>query len=416
MNNLVPLASSFFVNSLWEVAAIGGVAWVASRLLRRLGPNVHHSLWVTTLLLSVVTPALPLLRSLAPKSGFATLTQNHFLMISLAPPRDQLPQSHSLLLPPGLILALFFIFSGAVVWFAIRLSWSLHYTITLRREADPVSLGPYGEELWSRCREAFSVKEAQILRSERITGPVTIGFKRPVLLVSDGFLEECRSHDVLAVLAHECAHMKRRDFQKNLLYEIASLLIAYHPVAWFVKSQIAQTREMICDDMATQKLIDPHSYAESLLRLAKMISLTAGILTSSAMGIFDGNELEERIMMIRTKKQHFSSRMKNGVTIGSVLLLFSVAAGIGVMARPIEAQSQSGPSNSTSSKGDKHVDLSCTYYEKGVGRDGTCETHKGDKTYYYCSPNDDRKLSEHQSGCEWKIQRAKALGVKGLER
>jgi beta-lactamase regulating signal transducer with metallopeptidase domain len=383
-------------------------------LLKRLGPNVHHLLWVTALLLAVTTPALPLLRTIVPEGGFHRIAQKHSFMISVAAKLDR-PVSESLVLPPTLVLTLFFLFLTTLAWFAIRLSWSLHYTIKIRREARPLSLGPVGEELWRHCKEVFSVKEAEVLRSERIAGPVTIGFTRPALIVSGGFIEKCGSLEVLAALAHECAHMKRRDFQKNLLYEIASLAIAYHPVTWFVKSQIERTREMICDDMATENVIDRRSYAESLLRLAKVISLNAGALAFNAIGIFDANVLEERIMMIKTKKHHFSSSIKYGVTAGSILLLFSVAAGIGAMAWPIEAQSQAGSSNSASAKGRNHVDLSCTYYEKGIGRDGTCETHK-DKTYYFCSPNDDRKLSQEQVGCEWKIQRAKALGVKGLER
>lgn len=36
-----------------------------------------------------------------------------------------------------------------------------------------------------------------------------------------------------------------------------------------------------------------------------------------------------------TKRPHFNSSLKYGVTIGSILFLFSMAAGIGAMARPI---------------------------------------------------------------------------------
>ena len=64
MNNLVQLIASCFVNSLWEVAAIGTAGWLLSRLLRRLGPRLEHFVWVTTLAFAVITPAVPLLRLL----------------------------------------------------------------------------------------------------------------------------------------------------------------------------------------------------------------------------------------------------------------------------------------------------------------------------------------------------------------
>jgi hypothetical protein len=38
--------------------------------------------------------------------------------------------------------------------------------------------------------------------------------------------------------------MCRRDFEKNLFCEIASLLVAFHPVTWILKSQIAETQKV----------------------------------------------------------------------------------------------------------------------------------------------------------------------------
>ncbi len=410
MNNLVRLIASCFSNSLWEVAALGGAGWIVSRLLRGLGPRIQHLFWVGALGLAVVIPALPLLR-LIQASAFPTAAQNHPFATSVFDPQ---PMSSGFVLPPAIVLALFLFFLGALVWSAARLTWSLYYTISLRREARPVSLEPEAGELWEHCKRAFSVKEAHVLRSEAVDGPVTIGFAHPAVLVSDRFIEECASHDVLAALAHECAHIKRRDFQKNLFYEIACLPIAFHPVTWFVKSQIARTRELICDDMATERLIDRHSYAESLLRFAKMISLRAGPLTSNAIGIFDANVLEERIMTMKTERKQFGRGLKWGLGIGSIVLLLCVGTGIGSVARPIEARSPGGSSSLTSRA---PADLSCTYYDaQGRGSDGTCETHKDDKAHYFCAANFDRKLSQEQVGCQWKIERAKSQKVQGSQK
>jgi beta-lactamase regulating signal transducer with metallopeptidase domain len=406
MNSLVQLVASYFLNSLWEVAVVGGVGWVVSHLLKRLGPRIHHLWWVATLGAAVIIPALPLVGLILSNRAFPTVAQNHAFATSVF---YQQPISNGFVLPPASILTLFVLFLSALMWSAARLGWSLHVTMRLRREACPVSLGPEAEELWSRCKKAFSVEEVQVLRSETIAGPVTVGFARPALLVSGGFIEECRSHDALAALAHECAHVKRRDFQKNVLYQIASVAIAFHPITWLVKSQIARTREMICDDMATERLVDRRSYAESLLRLAKRISVNARMLTSNAIGIFDANVLEERIMRMEAEKRHLGSSLKYGLGIASFVLLFSVAAGIGSVARPVAAQSKDGASGSYGK-----VDLSCTYYDaRGRGVDGTCETHKGDKARYYCSPDYDRKLSQEQTSCEWKIGRAKQEGASG---
>jgi len=408
MNNLAQLVASFFVNSLWEVTAIGAAGWVVSRLLARFGPRLHHLVWVTTLGLAAITPAVPLLRLLFVSSAFPTASQPS-VAVSVF---HQQAISNSFRLSPPSIFALFLLFLCAFVWSAVRLGWSLRCAIKLRREASAVLLGPDVEELWSHCKRIFSVTRAQILRSETVTGPVTMGFGCPVLLVSDRFIRDCQPQDVLAALAHECAHIKRRDFQKNLLYEVASLGVAYHPATWFVKSQVARTREMTCDEMATEKLIGRQPYAESLLRLAKMISLGPRTIAPNAIGIFDANILEERIMTLKNENQHFGARLKYGTAAGSIFFLLSVAAGIGAFARPIETQSMGGSSTSISKpRGQWNWDLTCTYYDHGRAADGTCETHKGDTTHYFCSPNFDRKLSQEQVGCKAKIEYAKSYGI-----
>lgn len=409
MNKLIQLIASCFVNSLWEVTAIGTAGWVASRLVGRLGPRLHHLVWVATLGLAAVTPAVPLLQSLFVSSRFPTAPQPSVAISAFDPQAI----SHSFRLSPASIFTLFLLFFCAFVWSVARLGWSVHCTMKLRRGAGTVSLGTEAEELWSHCKRVFSVPHAQILRSETTAGPVTIGFGRPALLVSGQLLRECQSQDLLAVLAHECAHIKRRDFQKNLLYEVASLGIAYHPATWFVKSQIARTREMTCDEMATERLMDRRPYAESLLRLAKRISLGSGAATPNAIGIFDANVLEERIMTLQSEKRHFAGRLKYSVAAGSILLLLSLAVGIGAIARPMGTRPIGGSSISNAATWAQwNWNLTCTYYDHGRGADGTCETHKGDKTHYFCSPNFDRKLSQEQVGCKAKIEDAKLHHIK----
>lgn len=286
-----------------------------------------------------------------------------------------------------------------------------------------------------------------MLISEKAAGPVTIGFRHPVLLAPERFIKECSSHDLLAAIAHECAHMKRHDFQKNLIYELASLAIAFHPVTWTVKSQIAQTREMICDEMATRAFLDSNTYAKALLRLGAMISLKPQAHSVNAMGILDANILEKRIMMIRAKKRQFNLVVKCGLMTAGAAVLFAVAAGSGTLARSVEAQSTTGqtdwtvshsakpqskttqtnwavsPSTKAQSKtthatsatlapAKKQVDLSCTYYDyqnpdkqkRMIPIPGTCVVYKHEP---YCAATIDKKLrQEHQPACEWKLRDA----------
>ena len=239
-------------------------------------------------------------------------------------------------LPAGLVFALLLGYLAALFYFAARFGWSLYRVGSLQREAEPLCFDAESEELWNRCKESFSLGEVRTLLSQEIVGPVTIGFSAPVLLVPAGFFERCSAHDLLATLGHECAHIKRRDFQKNLMYEAASLLIAFHPVTWMLKRQIAQTREMICDGAAVNKLIDVQHYVQALLRLATMISVTPRV--SPAIGIFDGNILEKRIMTMKMKRQRVGLAGRFGLMLAGALVLFGVASAGAARAVAVEAK------------------------------------------------------------------------------
>jgi TonB family protein len=139
-----------------------------------------------------------------------------------------------------------------------------------------------------------------------VSGPVTIGIRRCVLLLPPGFLESVREADLDAVLAHESAHMRRRDFAKNLFYSLLSLPVAYHPLLWLTFSRIAETREMVCDEVAANTLTGTETYARALLRLASMLTQPMPTRTLHAIGIFDANIFERRIMKLSQKQTKIS--------------------------------------------------------------------------------------------------------------
>src|ERR1035437_9597426 len=59
MNSIPTIIASYLVNSAWTIALIAGAGWLASRLLKKMGPQAEHIVWVSTLLLAILLPALP---------------------------------------------------------------------------------------------------------------------------------------------------------------------------------------------------------------------------------------------------------------------------------------------------------------------------------------------------------------------
>ena len=239
----------------------------------------------------------------------------------------------------------------------------------------------------------FYVQTASMLHSGDVPGPVAAGFRRPVLLLPANFIEEHSQTEFLAAVGHECAHMSRHDFRKNLFYEVVGLLTVFHPVTWFIKSQIAQTREMICDRMAAERLLGRRAYGQSLLQLATKMPPAASSGMFHTMGMFDTNTLERRIMTLMTSLPRVS-RIRHYLLGLTAMVLLSICAGVsGSFTQSVAAQTSKPAAKKQGSK-----DLTCTYYDdKNTGSPGTCGYDKQDKTKYRCDHADAAK-SQTQIG------------------
>ena len=144
------------------------------------------------------------------------------------------------------------LYGCSLLYFAGRLGWGLWRTRMMRKEAEPVVLTGKAALRWLRYGRRFGVDAAEVAVSRRVSGPVTVGVRRGVMIVPAGFTERVGESDLDAVVAHELAHIRRRDFVKNVLYELLSLPVAFHPVVWLTRSRVAESREMVCDAMAAE--------------------------------------------------------------------------------------------------------------------------------------------------------------------
>jgi hypothetical protein len=52
MNSIIGLIPSYGINSVWQVPLVSAAGWVASRLVKRLGPQAEHIAWVSTLFIA----------------------------------------------------------------------------------------------------------------------------------------------------------------------------------------------------------------------------------------------------------------------------------------------------------------------------------------------------------------------------
>lgn len=341
MSSLLGFAASYVVNAVWQVALIAALAWLTSRMLKQLGPQAEHTVWVAALAMAVVTPALPALKSLLQVVIGSPIGGGGAAIVFSPGAGGSAAHGDVFALSAFWMWCLLACYAATLLYFAARLVFKLMGAVGMLTSAIPAPLTPEQDEIWLSCTRAFELKGVSVLASAKVRGPVALGFHQPILLLPLNFTSTCTSQDFLSAIAHECAHLKRRDFQKNLLYEVTSLFLAFHPLLRVIQSGIAQTREMICDGMVTAEHVDATSYARSLLRLAAAMAVDSPGAGNFAVGIFDGNILEKRIMRIRMKKQKAGAAMRSGLLISAAAILASTVVGAAAMAVPVVAQAVS---------------------------------------------------------------------------
>lgn len=321
----------YLVNALWQLPLLAAAAWLAARALRRLRPAAEHRLWVAALLAQVILPACsiqplsaalrPLLDDLAARLFRATPAPAHTgITVTLGPAvvRSGMPLSAAAL------HALVAIYCLLVLALAARLAFGLFKTLRLRARATPAQPTGALREPWLLCARHFHVPNAELALSPHIAGPITIGIRHRTVLLPAAWPTSLPAADLATAIAHEFAHMRRRDFATNLLYRALSLPIAFHPALWITRSRITETREMVCDQLAAAALSGPGHYARSLLRLASASVHGAPAPTLHAIGIFDANSFERRVM--RLTRQPLELRgLRRNLAVTAALLLGAAA-------------------------------------------------------------------------------------------
>jgi TonB family protein len=307
ITHLLAWLLSYLFNALWQVPLLFGAVWIASRMLRRLGPQAEHRAWVGALLLQIALPACNFrmasfwnaLLNLLPAHGASADSGVRVVFgpASIAGNRLQLPFA----VEAGIAIA----WACIVLYCALRLGWGLVQTRKFAGTATPADLPGDVADQWLYYCARFRITPPRIAVSSQITAPVAIGFRQGMVLLPSPPLEIVPPGDLDAVLAHELAHIARRDFAKNLVYNLLSLPLAWHPLTWRTRAHLAETRELICDDAAATAVAGRRQYARSLLRLASAFAGQPRLVTLQAVGILDfssSSALERRIVTLTRKR------------------------------------------------------------------------------------------------------------------
>jgi TonB family protein len=349
--NLESVLLSWLLNSLWQVPLLCAFGWLAARIVRPQGPAAEHRVWVGVLLCEALLPAL----SVVPWESFRWNWpwQAHAAFLGDANVAVQTGPGSvfgAMRLSPAILDALAGAYVVLTLYFACRFLWQCGRLGALANDTESVSADENPTFLVQQWARRFGIGPIAVICSGRIFAPVTMGIVRMRILLPAGMIGRLQQSDLDTAIVHEIAHIRRHDFLKNLLYEMLTLPVSYHPCVWFTRQRVTESREMICDQIAAETTGN-REYAQSLLRLATMLLEGGPVRVPQAIGVFDTNTLERRLMKLTEKRTQIGS-LRRYVSLGACLALGIATAGSAFALRV--AVDSNGPDSHAQKKESTH--------------------------------------------------------------
>lgn len=330
---------SYLLNSLWQVPLLLAAGWLAAKLVRPLGAIVEHRVWVGVLVAQSLLPAISTCDWTWLKGlrlwGVSAQAAAGEVTLSMGPgvaPNALSVQSAFFAIVAG-------IYAGVCLYFAFCFAWNLFRLRRLRVESTEAQLTTEQRACWQRYAQYALLRNVVLAESSRVPSPLTIGHRNQLLLFPEGLTARLTAVELEAVVAHECAHIRRKDFTRNLAYELLAIPVRYHPLLRASRIRLAATREMVCDELASGEN-NRSTYAKSLLRVAALLVGSRPVSIPHAIGIFDTNTLERRIMNLSGKLKSVHG-VRRGLSLAACLML-GMGVTVGAVAMRTNVQATAG--------------------------------------------------------------------------
>ncbi len=165
----------------------------------------------------------------------------------------------------------------------------------LERRATMVTDGGWLHTAHVLAQRLGLARGVTLLHGDRGCVPLTWGVLQPVVWLPSGAAAWDAERRTL-VLAHELAHVKRRDAVTQWIANLSLVLHWFNPLIWVTVRRLRAERERACDDAVISLGTQPAMYAEHLLDIVRAIGDRGG--PAVAMAMARRSQFEGRLLAI----------------------------------------------------------------------------------------------------------------------
>lgn len=310
-----------FMHALWQITGLGILLIIGLLVVGRKASRSRYRLGVGALATMLAMPILtffylyePASPALAVGGGQAALTNGFGFIPTTALSGETILEVVQNFFNANGFLVMGLWLMGAL-FFTLRLTGSYLQVRNLRHRHTspaPAALLATMEQLKERMKIRHKIS---LLESSVISSPMVIGALKPVILVPMGLATGLNPDQIECLLAHELAHIRRKDYMVNVFQSMVEIVLFFHPMVWWVSKMVREERENCCDmdviDVKENRIV----YARALLNLETIRNSNPELALAST-----GGKLFDRIQRITGQESVEKATHSRGIFLGLLCL------------------------------------------------------------------------------------------------
>ena len=307
-----------------KVALLYLIAVAVIPRLRARSAAERHLLWAATVAIAAV---LPVLDSIIPQWQ-AQWVPHLTVPAALRPfaPWVQANDADIIVRATGLeadwrlsFLSLLWIAGSIVAFLLLIAQFAMLVRIQLasRCVSDPRLLRLAGEA----AVKVGLARPPQLLQSDQLTIPIMWGAGWPRIILPTA-VDGWSAQRVVAVLAHEMAHVRRHDWTVHILVECVCAIYWFNPFTWIARRYLRHESDHAADDVVVNIGIDGRDYAEHLLDIVRASRRHASL---PSLAVVRSSGLSHRVATLVTgRRNRCAVSRRTALTVVGVALCTAV--------------------------------------------------------------------------------------------
>jgi bla regulator protein BlaR1 len=317
------------LHSLWQGVLLAVITAVIILLTTNSSARLRYNLFVGCMMLFVATVAGTFLLELSNSNA----AQDFHEQLQSGPPQSSsstVTTIERIELSPRLVDNLIGYLSRysammVLVWLLIICAKSVRFIIDVRtlfqvKKTRVYAAGAALEAKVNFLSAKYGIhQKVKIMQSGLVQVPMVLGHLKPLILVPLGLVNGLSAEEVEAILSHELAHVKRRDYLVNLVQSMVEILFFFNPAVLWISNLIRSERENCCDDLAVSTTQTKVDYIRALVSCQEF----ANAVPAYAMALSDGkSNLVHRVQRLISARNQSLNKIEKAVL--AVVLVSSI--------------------------------------------------------------------------------------------